>query len=217
VPDGPADRATSDVAGLAPDAGKDVSPPDVMLVAHADAPNDVYTARDAGAALDGATSADTTATLDMPAAFDTAADHHEALPLPDAGTKLDSTAVDTSKPDTLVAVGYPCRNDSDCCISIDSCMATAYLYSKGPGGAPPPGGSTSTGGCLACIPPAVQVRCVSGQCQGERIPSVYSGALLNAHCGYVAPLDGGIYPSYDVITVDAAVTIATTTSWHCGS
>jgi hypothetical protein len=96
-------------------------------------------------------------------------------------------------------------------------MATAYLYSRAPGAAPAPGGSTSTGGCLACIPPAVQVRCVSGQCQGERIPSVYSGALTGAHCGYVAPLDGGIYALYDGITVDAAAPVATTTTWHCGS
>jgi hypothetical protein len=135
---------------------------------------------------------------------------------PDKTVKIDAPPIDTIAPiDTTPTVeGYPCRDDSDCCISVDSCMATAYLYSRAPGAAPPKGGSPSTGGCLACIPPAVQVRCVSGQCYGEK-QSGYSSALTNAHCGYVGSSDGGIYPLY--LSIDASAPLATKTVWNCGS
>jgi hypothetical protein len=93
-------------------------------------------------------------------------------------------------------------------------MARTYLYSRAPGADPKPTFGVSTGGCLACIPSSVQLRCVSGQCFGERVSS-YDGALFNAHCGYVGLPDGGAAVLYDVIDASTPV-IATKTSWGCG-
>jgi hypothetical protein len=106
---------------------------------------------------------------------------------------------------------YACRDDSDCCIVIDNCMAMAYLYSKAPGatGQPSfPGSGRDT--CAACIPPAVQVRCDSGQCVGEKVSSVYSGPLNQNHCGPVALPDGGAALYYQ-----PAYAGAQQTSWSC--
>jgi hypothetical protein len=113
--------------------------------------------------------------------------------------------------DAGAAVAFPCRNDSDCCIAIDGCMAVAYLYSKAPGAAPPPDFSPHDGACLACIPPAIQVLCVSGQCRGTRV-SAYSGSILSNHCGPVV-LDAG--PIYAHTSIDAGATTPQTV-WTCG-
>ena len=147
----------------------------------------------------------------------------DSTPLADAPAetgKADSAAPD-GVPDATQDVteeapapaNLPCRNDSDCCIVIDDCMATAYLYTKAPGGGGmptfPPSGPGGT--CLACIPPAVQVRCDLGQCVGEKLPEVYSGPLVDNHCGPVVLPDGGAASPYKV-----AYAGAPQTSWGCG-
>jgi len=83
-------------------------------------------------------------------------------------------------------VDFPCAGDSDCCVEVDSCMNVAYLYSVAPGAASPPVIQPSKE-CTACIPPSIEVRCVSGQCVGEYLSM---GRMLGGHCGFV-PLDGG--------------------------
>lgn len=108
---------------------------------------------------------------------------------------------------------FPCRRDSDCCIEIDTCMNVAYLYSKAPGAAPAPSIPPSTGWCTACIPPAIQVRCVSGQCIGERI-ATYDSPLLFSHCGPVALPDGGMTALADVMGDGGAA--APKSVWTCG-
>ena len=132
----------------------------------------------------------------------------------EVGTK-DAPAVDAVA-DSATVTSFPCRNDSDCCIAIDSCMATAYLYSKGPGGAGPPTMPIHNpgDGCLACIPPAVQVRCVSGQCTGEKISS-YPSLLTVGHCGYITIPDGGTCALYE--TIDGGSPGPPRTTWSCGS
>jgi predicted small lipoprotein YifL len=157
------------------------------------------------------------AVADMPAAGDAG---HDAGTV-DLGTTFDSLGerpiLDTGAPeagiDSSAAVGFPCRNDSDCCIEIDSCMNIAYLYSRAPGTAAPPTIQPPPGGmCTACIPPTIQVRCVSGQCAGERIAG-YPAALMSGHCGYVALPDGGLTALQDVID---AGSVSTKSVWTCG-
>lgn len=133
--------------------------------------------------------------------------------LAEAGTKdapFDAAA------DSATVTNFPCRNDLDCCIVIDACLATAYLYSRGTGGAGPPTLPTHNPGdmCLACIPPAVQVHCVSGQCTGEKL-STYSSQLTVGHCGTIAVPDGGSYALYE--TIDGGSPVPVKTTWSCGS
>ena len=140
----------------------------------------------------------------------------------DTGTKdvsVEASIKDAPIADTAAAVAsFPCRNDSDCCIAVDSCMAMAYLYSKGPGGAGPPTMPVHNpgDGCLPCIPPAVQVRCVAGQCTGEKL-STYSSSssLTSAHCGTIAIPDGGTYALY--LSIDGGSPVPVKTTWSCGS
>jgi hypothetical protein len=128
--------------------------------------------------------------------------------------KPDSAAPDTG-PDAVADAPPPpnltCRNDADCCIVIDNCMAIAYLYSKAPGATGVGFGANDGGVCLACIPPAVQVRCASGQCVGEKLSSVYEGALVKNHCGPVILTDAGTASPDQV-----AYAGAPQTSWSCG-
>jgi len=156
-------------------------------------------------ALEGAT--------DHPAPLDTAIDTAIEAGVKDAH---DAAPTADTAPDTATVTTFPCRTDSDCCIAIDGCMAVAYLYSKGPDGAGPPSLPTHNLGdmCLACIPPAVQVRCVSKQCVGEKI-STYSSQLTKDHCGYVNLPDGGLYALYE--TIDGGSPAPVRTTWSCGS
>ncbi len=129
---------------------------------------------------------------DAPAALDTTADAvavDQGSTLDGDGQTLDAQTVDVSALPSVTS--FPCRDESDCCITVDTCMGRAYLYSRGPGGAPaaiPP----STGMCLPCIAPSVQVTCVSGQCLGTRV-SDYTSALAKSHCGYLALADAGAH------------------------
>jgi hypothetical protein len=112
------------------------------------------------------------------------------------------------------AQGFPCSNDSDCCIEIDGCMNVAYLYSRAPGAAPAPTFSTSPAGvCTACIPPAIQVRCVQSQCVGDRIIFDYPLALIDPHCGPI-DLDGGT--TSHALPIDASAPAPATSVWYCG-
>jgi hypothetical protein len=158
-----------------------------------------------------------------PAPLDTAIEAGAKDATAEAGTKDVSAEVATKDApsfdtvaDSATVTSFPCRNDLDCCIAIDSCMATAYLYSKGPGGAGPPTMPTHNpgDGCLPCIPPAVQVRCLSGQCTGEKISS-YSSQLTVGHCGTITIPDGGTYALYE--TIDGGSPVPTRTTWSCGS
>jgi hypothetical protein len=117
-------------------------------------------------------------------------------------------------PDGAAPLPLPtCGSDSECCVSVDQCMARAQLGGTGPGPAPQPDG----GSCLACIPPAIQVQCVGGYCVGTRVTNLYdsSSPLFRSHCGYVALPDAGTAPpvSHHALT-DGGVSYQT--SWSCG-
>lgn len=140
-----------------------------------------------------------------------AIDSSPSFPRSDADIESDTGALEVAIDST--PAGFPCRSDSDCCIKIDNCMNIAYLYSKAPGAAaPPPIPSPDAGVCTACIPPAIQVRCMSGQCIGERI-SGYPSSLLHDHCGYVTLADGGLTALQEIID---AGSVSTKSVWTCG-
>ena len=206
----PADMSVPDAAGLADRPAADRAPDLTLADGHlsdlavvADLAGEAQ--KDDGAGLDDA-QAETSAPDDG-AEPDLAADAGR----PDtagAETMADLAAdvvVDASEPPDL-----RCRNDSDCCIVIDGCMATAYLYSKAPGATGPPPFPPNNGMCLACIPPAVQVSCVSGQCVGEKLSSsvMWEGTILQDHCGPVALPDAGTGDQ-------AAYAGAAQISWGC--
>jgi hypothetical protein len=128
----------------------------------------------------------------------------------DSGNGADAQAVDLSAQPSVM--GFPCRDSADCCIAVDGCMNVSYLYSKGPGAAPPPSFSPpSNGYCTACIPPAIQVSCESGQCVGTSISS-YPVVLLTNHCGTIPLADAGTHAPQKA---DAG-TATTKSVWTCG-
>jgi hypothetical protein len=112
----------------------------------------------------------------------------------------------TPKNDTAINPYY-CRTNADCCIKIDSCTATGLLYSKAPGAAAEPTFGSS-GNCLACIPPQIDLQCVNHVCQGTHS----SRASLSSHCGSVDSVDAGAM----IITPSDHLPIAYSTIWHCG-
>ena len=165
-----------DVVGPQVDLPPDLAPADSWDVA----------AKDATDALE---AIDTAMDMTMDTTVDSVVDRGGFLDATDERPSLDGPTVDVSA--LSAVIGFPCRSDSDCCIEIDSCMNVAYLYSKGPGAAPAPEIPASTGMCTGCIPPTIQVSCMSGQCVGTRV-SGYPGGLMNSHCGFV-PLDAGTH------------------------
>jgi hypothetical protein len=202
---------TSDVLVLADT--KDLPPPSPDTMPDLPAPKDGPVAYDVTkldvAAVDGADAAGKDV-ADAPVALDAtidlgAVDQGSAL---DGGQGVDAQTVDLS---ALPAVtSFPCRNDDDCCTTVDSCMGRVYLYSQGPGGSlptiPP-----STGTCLPCMAPAIQVTCVSGQCVGAKVSS-YPSALLKSHCGTLSLSDAGAHAPKKV---DAGAP-TTKSVWTCG-
>lgn len=148
---------------------------------------------------------------DAPVALDTTFDTvavDQGSALDGARPGLDAQAVDLS---ALPAVtSFPCRSDDDCCTTVDSCMGRVYLYSQGPGGSAP-AIPPSTGMCLPCMTPAIQVTCVSGQCVGTKV-SNYPSALLKSHCGTLSLTDAGAHAPKKV---DAGAP-TTKSVWSCG-
>jgi hypothetical protein len=136
----------------------------------------------------------------------------------DAGTPdspLADAPADTLEPDTAPR-SYVCRDDSDCCIVVDHCMARAYLYSKAPGASPPPSFSSTSdpSKCLRCISPGVQVRCAGGQCTGTS--SMSNSELAKDHCGTInvdsGALDSGTSSLSDF---ERAYESTAPISWGC--
>jgi hypothetical protein len=115
--------------------------------------------------------------------------------------------------DAPPVANFTCRNDSDCCIVLDSCRDTAYLYSKAPGATGMPSSLPSPSPCPPCVPPPVQVRCDLGQCVGEKVSGSvdYSSPLRSAHCGQIALPDAAAAALYQ-----PAYAGAQQTSWTCG-
>jgi hypothetical protein len=197
-------------AAFTPDVAKPVDVPvrdGAMASGEVLAPLDGPVDRPADVARDGL--------VDTPT-VDTAVDR----PILDVGTAGPDGAVEVGAvgPDggEVTEVGtqplmvYPCAKDSDCCTVVDKCMARAFLYSKGVGASPAPSIPPNNGMCLACIQPAVQLRCQAGSCVGEKVDG-YDTRLQAAHCGYIPLTDAGLHAP-----VDAAVQ-PTKTTWSCGS
>jgi hypothetical protein len=110
-----------------------------------------------------------------------------------------------------------CQVDGDCCVAVDACTAMAYLVGRNEYQAMVasiPSISSGLETCLRCMPPAVQVRCNSGFCAGEKL-SISSSALTTSHCGYVNLSDAGTSTGSAHAAVDAG-TAASPSTWGCG-
>jgi hypothetical protein len=198
-PDGPPDAVPS------ADSTKDPAKPDVLNPDNAKpdvrAPDLAYP-RDV--AMDTSTVVDTAALPDG-TRDERAPDKVEVKVLPvDGGFDGD------------LSIGFPCRDDSDCCTAVDSCQGKAYLYSKAPGAAAPP--TIHEGDiCVNCSPPGIQLHCTSGQCQGEVIPyTFYLDPLTLKHCGYIPVADSGISAKPDNPPMNDGTSDGAKTSWSCG-
>jgi hypothetical protein len=137
-----------------------------------------------------------------------------SLPMCPIGGKRDGgpdLAPDVVAAEALAPANYSCRDDSDCCIAVDTCNEVAHLYSRAPGATGRPSFSPGTM-CVPCIPPAVQVRCDQGQCLGEKISTGvdYNSAIRKDHCGPVALPDAGA-----ASMSQPAYRAAQQTSWGC--
>jgi hypothetical protein len=178
-----------------PDNAPDLAPADLALAVETGRPDQVSSTEAGG--------------IDLPTVVDLARGPEVQV---DAG-KLD-VALPDAAPDVAgeaaAPPSYTCRDDSDCCIKVDHCMAKAYLYSKAPGASPAPSIPTVTdpGQCLRCMTPAVQVRCDQRQCVGEQVG--YSGSLTQDHCGTIAQPDAGA-----VLYYQRAYAGAQQISWGC--
>jgi hypothetical protein len=190
---GQADRAPADVVPDTP--ALEVGPPDLAVATEAGAIEVRFTVEastEAGA-------------VDLGAPADASAE---------AG-KQDSAELDAAS-DVVAAeapapANYTCRDDSDCCIVVDTCAEVAHLYSLAPGATGPPSIPPSTM-CVPCIPPAVQVWCDLGQCVGEKVTVDFSymGPLRQNHCGRVTQPDAGAASPYQ-----PAYAGRQPTSWGC--
>jgi hypothetical protein len=70
--------------------------------------------------------------------------------------------------------------------------------------------------CLACIQPAVQVRCQGGFCAGDEIlTSASPASLRTSHCGLVADASGAPAVSPHA-PVDAGTSGSSPSAWGCG-
>lgn len=119
-----------------------------------------------------------------------------------------ATSPDAAAPlDAHASVTLPlCSTDDDCCVTVDSCMATATLSGKA-GWGEVPGAHFLPDPCVPCIPPAVDVQCQGGFCVGKRLIGSYVGV---SHCGRLS--DAGVPHA----TADAGTgPTSYQTSWGC--
>jgi hypothetical protein len=142
----------------------------------------------------------------------------DAAPQPDtpADTGRDGPA-DTVPPTGSIA----CTTHADCCVALDSCLATAYLVGKADFEALKASiASRYDGGagmCVSCTYPAIQVQCQAGFCVGERVPNVNPGnPWESSHCGTLASTSGtgGTSGTSPHALGDAGTSPS---SWRCGS
>ena len=133
---------------------------------------------------------------------------------PDAGARSDAEAAIMTP--TLPAA---CTTDADCCVAMDGCMATGYLVGKAEYSSMVASiAKVNSGGrmCLACIQPAVQVRCQGGFCAGDEIlTSASPASLRTSHCGLVADASGAPAVSPHA-PVDAGTSGSSPSAWGCG-
>ena len=108
----------------------------------------------------------------------------------DAGL-LDTTLVDAESGclgdklawEKLMSTPSPCVDDSDCCVIVNLCIAEAQVVAKSQSEEAPKLWPYCPSKCNDCIPPAVDVACVMGQCRGHIVLESKWDSLLRAdHC-----------------------------------
>ncbi|APR85817.1 Hypothetical protein A7982_11166 [Minicystis rosea] len=84
----------------------------------------------------------------------------------------------------------PCKQSSDCCVIINGCLNEAQVVSAEHMEEAKAVWPTCDDQCSFCIPPAVQVECVSGACAGKAVilPPGSSTDILQDHCGNGLPV-----------------------------
>lgn len=86
----------------------------------------------------------------------------------------------------LVLLPAACVEDADCCVVYEPCQATAFVVrAEDFAAAQELAANEPQEGCVRCLAPSVEVRCVDGACAGFELPyedPAYEASRLD-HCG----------------------------------
>jgi len=108
-----------------------------------------------------------------------------------------SAAQFRSEAAALARDDIPCQTDADCCVVFDNCWDDGYVVGASDKDhaadllAQAAAAEEAEQGCLACIPPAIQVRCSANKvCIAEAFSSCDWEAGMQDHCGELTVPNG---------------------------
>lgn len=82
-----------------------------------------------------------------------------------------------------------CQKNSDCCVIVNGCISAAQVVAAADKDKAKAAWPYCTDLCNACIPPAVVVGCVDGECTGTTVDLADAAAdLMQDHCGEDGPV-----------------------------
>lgn len=83
---------------------------------------------------------------------------------------------------------FACAKNSDCCVVINTCVNEGQVVGADKKDAVKALWPYCTDACTKCIPPAIHVECLSGECVGYSDMDINAPPELRAdHCGVDAP------------------------------
>ncbi len=84
----------------------------------------------------------------------------------------------------ILAKPLDCTQNSDCCVVVNDCLSQSQIVPAGSYTDAQSAWPYCDSQCNDCIPPAVHVGCVSGQCVGQQDDSATADdSLRQSHCG----------------------------------
>jgi hypothetical protein len=92
---------------------------------------------------------------------------------------------DAAKWAAITAGPFTCTKSSDCCVVVNACLSQAQIVLATDFAAAQTDWPTCESQCNGCIPPAVEVGCVNGECVGEVVDAgtTPDASIYQSHCG----------------------------------
>src|SRR5262249_47191138 len=87
---------------------------------------------------------------------------------------------------TITAGPLTCQKNSDCCVVVNGCLSQAQVVKASDSMTAGAAWPYCDNQCNNCIPPAIQVGCVNGQCVGQDLDMAMPpppDSLRMDHCG----------------------------------
>jgi len=105
----------------------------------------------------------------------------------DAGS-IDAAALsclgDPMKWKELTSIPGACQYDTDCCVIISPCLSEAQVVAEAQMEEALNVWPHCSGQCNDCVPPAIDVACIGGQCRGHMLIALKPDSPLRInHCG----------------------------------